>query len=189
MQTILRRIERKTVTDMDLFVEQIVKKEKNIKEKILQILIWLLAVNLIAAAAVLIFLGIPFGMLLFFVIVGIGYGAYKLSCRFEIEYEYSITNGYFDVDKIIAKSKRQRVLSTTCREFEAFGRYDEKEHASKNYKTILTACSEGAEDKWYAALHAKDMGYTLVIFTPNEKVLGTLKKYVPRQVAKDAFGN
>lgn len=129
------------------------------------------------------------GILLFVALIGEVFGAYKLSSKFNIEYEYALTNGYFDVDKIIAKSKRQRVLSTTCREFESFGRYDAKDHANKNYKTRIIACTENADGQWYAAVNTKDTGYTLVVFTPNERVINALKKYVPRQVAGNAFGD
>ena len=172
---------------MDLFVEQIVAKKKSTKETVLQLFIWWVAIML---AVVLIYLmfAIRIGGILFFVaMIGEVFGAYRLSSRFNIEYEYAVTNGYFDIDKIIAKSRRQRVLSTTCREFETFGRYDAKEHAGKNYKTRLIACTENAENQWYATVNTKDTGYTLVVFTPNEKVLGALKRYVPRQVAGDAF--
>ena len=49
------------------------------------------------------------------------------------------------------------------------------------------ACTENAEGQWYATVNTKDTGYTLVVFTHNERVLNALKKYVPRQVAGDAF--
>ncbi len=173
---------------MDLFVEQIVEKKKSIKEKVLQILIWLVAVNLIALLLVMTFY-VTFNILCFLGMVGTAFGAYKLSNQFNIEYEYAVTNGYFDIDKIVAKSKRQRMLSTTCRDFETFGRYDEKKHAGKNYSTRLFACSEDEEDKWYVTLHSKENGHMLIVFTPNEKILAALKKYIPRQVAGDAFGN
>lgn len=39
------------------------------------------------------------------------FGAYKLFLRLNIEYEYTITNGTMDVDKIIAKSSRKRMTS------------------------------------------------------------------------------
>ena len=172
---------------MDLFVEQIVSKKKSTRETVLQVFIWWVSLMIAIVLIYLIFAIRIGGIFLFVALIGEVFGAYKLSSKFNIEYEYAITNGYFDVDKIIAKSKRQRVLSTTCRDFESFGKFDAKEHANKSYKTRIIACTENAEGQWYAAVNTKDTGYTIVVFTPNEKVLNALKKYVPRQVAGDAF--
>ena len=90
---------------MDTFFEQIIAIRKSGKEISLIILIWL-AVLLLSAAAFL-FLG-TLGLIIIF---GIGYGAWWLSSKFNVEYEYIVTNDTLDIDKIINKSSRKRVSS------------------------------------------------------------------------------
>ena len=82
---------------MDTFFEQIVAIKKNGKAIACLLGIWFVAVILSA----FLFLTMILGSLTIFAIAGILYGAFKLTGLINIEYEYIITNGTFDVDKII----------------------------------------------------------------------------------------
>ena len=84
---------------MDTFFEQIITIKKGIKETLSFLGIWFLAIFL---CLILLFVKIPvissFSALL---VLGILFGAYKLCAFLNIEYEYIITNGVMDIDKII----------------------------------------------------------------------------------------
>ena len=90
---------------MDTFFEQIVTIRKTAKTWLALFGITLAA--LILACLAFLFLG-SFGLL---IVAAIFYGAYRLYMFFFIEYEYIITNGSMDIDKIIAKNSRKRLLS------------------------------------------------------------------------------
>ena len=174
---------------MDTFIEQIVAVRKTPVQLLAQIMLWVLAVILIVA---LLLLGplLGQGMMTMIAVLGafgVGYGAFRLSSNMSVEYEYSVTNEYFDLDRIVARRKRKRALSVQCKDFESFGRYNEAQHAHRNYDKRLIAGNPGDEAVWFATVRVKDLGFVLLVFQPDERVLNAIKKYLPRQVAHDAF--
>ena len=70
-----------------------------------------------------------------------------------IEYEYAVTNGDLDIDIIINQSKRKRLFSASCKEFEAVARVDSPQYTQKikNCKNVKDYSSrkEGSE-VWFA---------------------------------------
>ena len=96
---------------MDTFFEQIIAVRKDTKALISIAGIWVGFFVLAAALWFLINVIPVFSTVILFGIVLLGYLAFKLTKKFSIEYEYIITNGCFDVDKIIAKSSRKRMMT------------------------------------------------------------------------------
>ena len=125
----------------DIFVENIVKKKKSISLKLLQVLIILTSIVL---ALVLLTVGLLFlsglaGVALLLA-CGVVYGAYILATSFNLEYETCFTNGALDVDKIINRRRRKRLISLKCKDIETMGRYKKVDHENKQYKTRIIAC-------------------------------------------------
>lgn len=90
---------------MDVFVEQIVAIKKTGKD-------FAAYVGIVLLALILMLIGYIFLTSIFIVVAAVVmFGAYKLFLRLNIEYEYIITNGTMDIDKIIAKSSRKRMIS------------------------------------------------------------------------------
>ncbi len=113
-----------------------------------------------------------------FIIVGIFYGAYYLMTGVDAEYEYILTNGDLDIDKIIGKRKRKRLVSASIDTFTAFGKLSEAGDFSGT--TVLAAGSSGED--YYADFVHKTEGNVRIIFTPNEKVLDGMELFLPRQL-------
>ena len=86
---------------MDTFFEQIISIRKTGKSIAAIVGVWLLA--FILCFLLFLFSGY-LGAFSFLLIAGALYGAFKLSCLFNIEYEYIVTNGTMDIDNIISKS-------------------------------------------------------------------------------------
>lgn len=115
------------------------------------------------------------------------YFGYLLLTAQNIEYEYAVTNGEIDVDRIMAQRKRQRLITVKCREVEAFGRYKDAEHAQKQYGNKIFACdSKESEELWYCVTRG-DKGSVLVVFNASEKMLNGIKPFLPRPVFHEAF--
>ena len=104
---------------MDVFVEQLVKKPANGKTLALKILIIFGVIIVSAFCLYLTLLGIILALLLIFAAI---YGGYYLITGLNAEYEYIITNGEIDIDKIIAQRKRKRLITAKHSKFEAFGK-------------------------------------------------------------------
>ena len=167
---------------MDVFVEQIIKRKAGVTDYLVILGIVLLGVVLILASVL--FLQ-QFAVI---VLVGVIYGAYYLITARNLEFEYSCTNDDFTVDKIINRRKRKRIASFDLRSVEEMGKYDaaKLEHRSFD-KRVNVGVDDAGTDAWYFAVRVKDLGNTLLIFNPSDRVLDAIKPFLPRQVAIDAF--
>lgn len=171
---------------MDIFVEQIVKKRMESKEK-------LMAGGIIVAAIILscvIFLLSGYLMAFTLVLVaGAIFGAYWLITGLNLEFEYAITNGDITVDKIIARRRRKRVVTIDAKEVDSMGKYRIADHAQKNYdQRMMAARDVNEDDAWYLTFHHRVHGNVLLVFSPDERTLAAIKPFLKRQVAMDAFG-
>ena len=167
---------------MDIFVEHMVKKRPTGKDIALIILYALLAF-------IIFIFGVFFSAPLLgpFSFVGALFGAYYLISNMSIEYEYIVTNGEIDVDKIMAKRRRKRLLTANARTFESFGLYRQQDHMGKEYTSRVYASESMDENtSYYAVFTHVQLGKTLLVFTPDDRVLDALKKYIPRQAGGNA---
>jgi len=103
-----------------------------------------------------------------------------------VEFEYSVLNGDIDIDKIMGMSRRKRLFSASCKDFEVFAPLASPLHGRY---------AAGAPNKLYAVTSMKDEGIyffvasyvekkTIVYLQPNEKMLNNFSIYNPN-VMKD----
>lgn len=168
---------------MDVFMEKIVKKRKDIKDHLITAGVIFLSIVLIL---VVINIQILAQLGLFFV-VGIGYLAYILITTRNIEFEYAVTNGDLDIDKIIAQRKRKRIFSANCKTFEVVAKL-KSPHFKPHYKNLKNqincASSLDSDDVYFVVLNYKNE-QTVVYFEPNEKMLQNFRTFIPRKVFTD----
>lgn len=160
---------------MDVFCEYIVKVKKNPVELTISALGIILAVILLGFS--LFFLFTPFSSFVLLIDAGVVYGAYILITHFNVEYEYILTNGDIDIDKIIAKRKRKRVLSFSTKEFEIVAPYKQGE----NYTNVLDLGTRNYENAYYAVF-SKDGQKKTLVFNPPQKMIEAMRTYSPRTV-------
>lgn len=167
----------------DVFIEYIVKRKKDSKDFLIQVFITILT---FIAAGFMLFISPILGAFSFFgvaILVGITYLALWLIRARNIEFEYILTNGELDFDKIIAKSKRKRILSVKCKEFESFGKFSNDTKMLQDYKTKFYLCdSLDSEDVWYAGIKHPTHGKTIIIFNANTKMLNGMRNFLPRNL-------
>jgi len=175
----------------DVFIEYMVKRQRTAKTSLLKLLIIVGAIVL--AVMLFIFSGFLGAFSFFGAIFAVGllYGGYFLVTSMNLEFEYSITNGEMDVDKIVAQRKRRRLVTVKWRDIEAFGRYIPSEHAGKTYGTKIFACDTPYnEDLWYCVTRAPQKGQVtqvFLVFNASEKMLEAIKKYLPKQILHAVF--
>ncbi len=169
-------------SQVDVFIEVIVKRHKTTRDKLLIALFFLLFL-------VVIFLTLVFiEYVLFFIWMlwlGAGYGLYFLITQLDIEYEYICTNGHLDIDQITHRRKRKRMISIAAKEMEILAPVksdDYKEHSrNQNLKALHLETNTGDEKVWFFTGHYKGTNY-LVTFEPNERILRDLKRHNPSKV-------
>lgn len=164
---------------MDVFVEQLVKKPANGKTLALKILIVFGVIVVSAFCLYLALLGIILAILLIFAAI---YGGFYLITGLNAEYEYIVTNGEIDIDKIIAQRKRKRLITAKPSKFEAFGKLADAPAASGI--TIVEAngiADEDAEDYYIDFMH-DSFGKVRLVFTPTERTIEAITPFLPRTV-------
>ena len=184
---------------MDVFFEQIIKKKPNTAQTILKVVFVIVAIALAVFLLMYAFTWLVAGSiggiiapLCVLAAFGVGYGTYWYIKRMHLEYEYSITNGDFDIDRILGKSKRDRIISTNCADFEEFGVYDEtaKERLShREFDSKVLAANLKEDGLYYAVVSHKTAGRVLIVIEPNDRIISALKKFIPRTVQNDVFGH
>ena len=169
---------------MDTFFEQITAVKKSGKDIAAITGIWLLA--FIICFLLVLFMGY-LGSFSFLLIAGALFGALKLSCRFNVEYEYIVTNGTMDIDKIINKSSRKRVLSFELATVSRLEKFNQGLLSSVNSKEIVTACNLNDPEAYLMVSSTEGKGTSYLIFAPDERVRGAIVKFVPKFIANSAF--
>lgn len=169
---------------MDTFFEQITAVKKSGKDIAAITGIWLLA--FIICFLLVLFMGY-LGSFSFLLIAGALFGAFKLRCRFNVEYEYIVTNGTMDIDKIINKSSRKRVLSFELATVSRLEKFNQGLLSSVNSKEIVTACNLNDPEAYLMVSSTEGKGTSYLIFAPDERVRGAIVKFVPKFIANSAF--
>lgn len=159
---------------MDTFFEQIVKIKPTAK-------VWLMYIGIWGLAGLLTFFAFLYlGSLFFVALVGLAYGAWKLSSRFFIEYEYIFTNGDLDFDKIIAKSSRKRMAAISCGKVQKYGKYNWQQKPSASVQKVYTFCDAGDENAVYMIVPNRNEGNVLIVFAPEQRIKEAIEKAIPR---------
>ena len=164
---------------MDAYTEQIVSKIPTTNDTIKKVGIGVLAI----LAALIVFLVTNlFGLSAIGLLLAGGciYGGFYFITCMDVEYEYIITNGEIDIDKIIAKRKRKRLITAKASTFEKFGLLKEADQ-SGSFTTVLASCGVSSNE-YYADFKHTTHGQVRLIFSPNEKVLEALKPYISRTI-------
>ena len=165
---------------MDVFMEKIVSKKKDIKDHLIKVGI------LVAGGTAMLFVPmIPIiGSMAFIIDAGIIYLMYYLITSRNVEFEYIVTNGDLDIDKITSKRKRKRVFSAHCKEFDIVAKLnsDKYDNEARNIKNRLELVSTlQSPDVYFATLTYKGER-TIVFFEPDERMLNSFKTFIPRKV-------
>lgn len=167
---------------MDTFIEKIVAKKRNATDS-------LITAGIIFGSIILIFIMMNIQILAqlgigLFLAVGIIYLAYRFITSRNVEFEYVVTNGDLDIDKIVSRRKRKRIFSASCKDFDIVARVSSSGFAlaAQNTKTRIDASSTPTSpDAFYITLNYKGER-TIVIFEPDERMLNNFKTFIPRKI-------
>lgn len=166
----------------DTFAEQLVKKSQNSSDSMKKVLILAGGGVIVALLLYVSFFVTPLALLL---VAGAVYALYMLLIGLNIEYEYTVTNGTLDIDKIIAKRKRVSMISVDVKEFTAFGSFDDADDDFSG-TTILTTGIDNVDEvekpAYYVDFTHESYGEVRLVFSPDEKVLECIKPYLPRNL-------
>ncbi len=180
----------------DVYMEYMIKPPKSGKRKALIALTIALgaavtlALLLVICVAAIALIGTRLGSFAFSIglvlIAFAWYGVYLLVSMQNIEYEYTLTNSAMDVDKIMSKRGRKRVVSFDFTEISVCANIEDTEH-NHNYINItaektLDLTGDKKRGNVYFVDFSGDNGRTRVLFQPTSKMINEIKKFNPRNV-------
>lgn len=180
------------MSSMDVFIEYMLKRKKDGKDiAIISVIVAagvIITIAMIALMFALALTGVSMAFSIGFVLVALmWYGAYLLISMRNIEYEYILTNHYFDVDKIMAKRGRKRLLSIDFNEAEIVANIEDNEHnhAYRNNSgdlKVLDFTGDKERGHIYFADVVADGERKRILFQPTSKMIDAIKKFNPRNV-------
>lgn len=160
---------------MDCVCEQLVAKKWSSTDT-LKIFGLITATAIISALCVL---GAGFiSPILFFGIPGSIWLCIWLCKNVSAEYEYIITNNQLDIDKILGKSRRKRMITIDLSKAQDYTENEPPENAQRA-KTTVHASSGSTNDVAYLFAEHSNYGTVLLIFNPNEKTKKAIVQQVP----------
>ncbi len=167
---------------MDTFIEKLVTKKKGFQDK-------LITAGILTGSFILIFLSVTIQVLqqlgigVFFA-AGFVYLGYRLIAARNVEFEYIVTNGEIDIDKIISRRKRKRIFSASCKEFEILSpvKSNSFSQSVQSIKNRIDASSSSDSPGAYFATLSYKGEKTVLIFEPDERMLSNFKVFIPRKI-------
>lgn len=171
---------------MDSFMEYMIAEKQTAKTVLKKIGIYFAALLLtfVSFIVMLMFPSVLIGFLPM-VIAIIFYAAYRITTSFDVEYEYILTNGELDVDKITNKRRRKRLMTIHCKSFTAFARVGDKEFLQEEnaeFARVIDASAKSSALEDYYAVFYKNGQKIKLVFNPTQKMIETFKIYAPRVV-------
>lgn len=160
---------------MDNYREQLVAKRRTGGDTA-KIVLTLLASIIIGSAVIYFALLAGLWVLIIGGMVLIGFGAW-LASGFGVEYEYIITNNELDIDKILGKRKRKRMITVDVSKATAFDPYP---GAQDTEADVTVHASTGMEKNAYCLVcKHSDYGTVKIIFNPNERTREAINQELP----------
>lgn len=165
---------------MDVYKEQNVVRAQTGNDRFAKIAV--LVIGLIVAFG-LFFLTASFGIggLGLILAGGALFLAYYMTTSFDNEYEYLLTNGEMDFDKIIAQRSRKRLITVNLNTAKEFGEFTADTELDESASYVY-ADDNTNENVWYLRVDHKELGDTYILFTPDEEMREVMMKFFPRQL-------
>ena len=111
-------------------------------------------------------------------IIFLGWKAFTF---FNVEYEYTVTNGSIDVDKIVARKSRKQLVSVSAKNIEILAPYT-KEYMPKyeegTFTATIDARSSEKSEGWFVVGQSKT-GRVRILFEPSERMLYIFERNIP----------
>lgn len=162
----------------DVFVEQLIRRQRPGGETLFKCAVVLLALILLAAA----FLWLR-GLFpaIFALVAALVFFSFVYTVK---EFEYSFINGDVDVDEIKGKRHRKQVLSFSCREVSLLAPCGTHEEALRGSfsRTVDASAGKNSANRWFLICRRQDGTAELVYFSPDTRLLDAFYGYLGRRM-------
>lgn len=169
---------------MDLFMEHLVQHKRTGKDLFILIGIIAGAGILMALSLLLLLFPATAGMWLL-IEAAIIFFAVLLIKRTSVEYEYILTNNELDIDKILAKSNRKRLITINFGDIEICAPVSHNAFKStQGIARTLDCTGNGTAGVYFIDL-ATEKGKTRVLIEPPVSYIENVRRYNPSKIFVD----
>ncbi len=174
---------------MTIFNEQLVKVKQTVINIISLIFLYVAAIGIVITAFLFLF-GTEYSMFLALIVVGVIIGLWYLTRFYSIEYEYSLTNGCLDIDKIYARSTRKQYITLNMKTLEEMALITtagakEKVYAIPRGKVYNCSSNANPYGTYYAIFNTKKQGKICLLFEPNDKMMEGIRLFARGKIKED----
>lgn len=160
----------------DFYTEQLIKKQTGMKDLMIRAL--LVALTIVSVFSIFMF---AFGILITIVLIIVDVVMFR---RMNVEYEYLFLNGDLDIDKIMNKSKRKRLLSVNIDQLELLAPVGSVELMQYKKAKTYDYTSGTAKEGLYALIVSNGGEIKQIIFEPNDSIIEGFFMKAPRKVIR-----
>lgn len=165
----------------DLYSELLVKKEQTAKDAAVKYGMIVLTVLAVGA-------GLFITPVILIAAIALGIACYFVIPRTDLEYEYLFVNGEFDIDMVMAKSKRKKVMSVNLSEADLIAPLDSHRmdyyNGNSRMKT-LDYSSGNPQHKRFGVIIKNGGENCKIIIEPDEQMAQAIKNSAPSKVFLD----
>lgn len=171
---------------MDIFIEEVVNKEKTLGDKLLMMVIILLCAIVSGALYFLAMFILPqFAPVILLIILAIVYITYLFIGNFNLEYEYALVNSEIDIDKIAAKKRRKKLTSVNLLDLHSFGKKDSQDYSKYlrdiSIKKVFAGRRKDGDDIYFL-VYTEATVKKMLVFSPTEKIISVIEKLNQRKI-------
>lgn len=161
----------------DLYSEFLVKKEPTGKDGLVKY-------GMIALTVIAVVGGLFISPLLLVAAIALGVACYFVLPKTDVEYEYLFVNGELDIDMVMAKSKRKKVMSVDMKEVDLMAPLNSHRMDYYNGNTNMKTkdYSSGNSSHKRFAIIAKS---GRIIIEPDDRMAQAIKNSAPSKVFLD----
>ncbi len=165
----------------DLYSELLVKKNPTAQDAVIKY-------GLIVLTVLAVLAGLFITPIFLVVAIALGVACYFVIPRTDLEYEYLFVNGEFDIDMVMAKSKRKKVMSMKLSEVDLVAPLDSHRmdyyNGNSRMKT-LDYSSGNPQHKRFAVITKNGGENSKIIIEPDEQMAQAIKNSAPSKVFLD----
>lgn len=178
----------------DIFIEQLVKRKRRVKDTVifiaLLILLLLIPATFVVLAVKAIVPAYCIHISFFLFVFGVWLAWYVRSHQ-NVEFEYQMVQDTLVVSKIIAKRKRREIIKADVRKFDILSNGENPQVKKLKLVRAYEAAENPGDGKgtYYAVYQHPVYGRCAVIFSPNERILEAMKPYLKKDIVLKLFYN
>ena len=175
---------------MDTFFEQIVSKRKSFGEIFLQTGIWVFGIFIGVWALLFTYLNYHFVFMAVALVVLLMWVGDVLSLPFDEHCgsEYALTDGYYRSGQDHGQVQNAAVWSPSNAKMSSAlaAIMPPLTKIFTMTKKVIAISGKPSDEQYFLTVRLAEQGHALIVITPNERVLGAIRQFLPGRVLHDA---